>query len=286
MVQNDQRVQEAARNLFEGITPERMEELQELWANYAPHFNILDDLSRDGRFVIDAGLYREVRFNHRALRIFWVASFAAWEGYRAVANGLEAGAFDFTRFREVIDATLRVFREDDAEAVPLPNGVPEPGALPDRNRSPELRAAAELAHFAAGFALLHEVKHIIHQQLGTGAPEHATPADNHKEELSCDAFAIRFLLDRVDDYAATSRVSADLVRQKRKIGIYFALFAMALLSKDRWSASNSHPAMQTRLDEAIKVMKNDRADISDAIAHTAFAALHEVWPDAPMAFRP
>ena len=90
----------------------------------------------------------------------------------------------------------------------------------------------------------------------------------------------------MDDYAATSRVSADLVRQKRKIGIYFALFAMALLSKDRWSASNSHPAMQTRLDEAIKVMKNDRADISDAIAHTAFAALHEVWPDALMAFRP
>jgi hypothetical protein len=41
------------------------------------------------------------------------------------------------------------------------------------------------------------------------------------------------------------KVSADLVRQKREIGIYFALFAMTLVSRDKWGQSASHPASKS-----------------------------------------
>jgi hypothetical protein len=40
MTRDDQAVQDAARNLFEGIAPERDAELKALWTKYRPRFNI------------------------------------------------------------------------------------------------------------------------------------------------------------------------------------------------------------------------------------------------------
>jgi hypothetical protein len=44
-------------------------------------------------------------------------------------------------------------------------------------------------------------------------------------------------------------VDAHQVHQKRQIGVYFALFAMALICAGRWAESETHPALQTRIDE-------------------------------------
>lgn len=35
---------------------------------------------------MDAGSYRYIRFNHHVVRSFWIGAFAAWEGYRTVAE--------------------------------------------------------------------------------------------------------------------------------------------------------------------------------------------------------
>jgi hypothetical protein len=80
---------------------------------------------------------------------------------------------------------------------------------------------------------------------GTGAERDAPAIEHHAEEFSCDDYATEFILDGIDSYAAMEKVSADLVRQKREIGIYFALFAMTLVSRDKWGQSASHPASKS-----------------------------------------
>lgn len=252
-VRNDEHVQTAVRSLFEGVAPEKNAELKRLWIKYSPRFNVLENVTGDGRFIMDAGAYRDVRFNYRALRAFWVASFIAWEGYRAVSEYLREGNMNFDTLSEMLQCFQRILDHDDPVAVPLPHGVVEPGVLPDATSFPEQRAPAELAIFAVGWALLHEIRHIKHQQKGTAASPDDEPAKKREEESSCDDFATRFLLSEVGAYAASQGVEPTLVRQKREISIYFALFALTLLAKDRWGASDSHPAIQARIHAACKL---------------------------------
>ena len=284
-VRSDAEVQKAAQNLFEGVVPERHHELSALWARYSPRFNLLTDAGPDGLFVLDAGLYREVRFNHRAMRAFWLAAYIAWEGYERIHELVTTDAANFDRFNEMVEIFFRLLKEDDPTSVKLPAGVPEPGVYPDRDDHTFGRAAAELATFAAGWAMLHEILHLQHQQEGTGTGPDALAADQHAEELSCDEFATTFILERVNEYALSQSVSADQVRQKRQLGIYFAMFAMTLIGAGHWEPSDSHPAMQARIDAAIKQMGNTGTAMSDAVAHAAFAGLWRQWPDAPGPFK-
>jgi hypothetical protein len=284
-MRNDQSIQDAARALFEGLVPERRAELEQLWADHAPRFNLLEDFSQHGSFVLDAGGYRDVRFNYRVMRAFWVASFAAWEGYRAIAEGVTAGSLNLSFFKAIIACVQKIISENDPESVTLPGGIPEPGILPDAAKYPQLRAAAELAHFATGWALLHEVQHIIHQRKGTSAGANGTRAENHAEELSCDAFATAFLLDRVLDYAKDHQENASLVAQKRQIGVYFALFAMTVFAKGHWAASDTHPALQDRIDATIRMISS-RSLTAEVIAHLAFIALSALWPETPRVLSP
>ncbi len=73
---NDTLVQRAAWDLFEGVAPERAAELSSLWDQYHSRFNVLPNTGGDGTFVFNAGAYRDVRFKHRVMRIFWVSSYS------------------------------------------------------------------------------------------------------------------------------------------------------------------------------------------------------------------
>lgn len=285
-LRNDEQIQQAARNLFEGVVPERQEELKALWKQYSPRFNILMDTGPDGLFVMDAGAYRDVRFNHRALRAFWLGSFIAWEGYRAIVEGLNEGAGDLGRFTSMIHSFSKMMKEEDPEAVPLPEGVSEPGFYPDAAMYPQMRASGELATFATGWAFLHEIRHLQHQQEMTSVAIGAPAREQHAEEFSCDEFATRFILDHIDDYAARENVSADKVRQKREIGIYFALFTLTLMGRNHWGQSDSHPSVQKRIDAVMRQMGSDGTRPSDVIAHAAFNALWSRWSEAPGPFKP
>ena len=165
---DDEEVQQAARNLFVGVVPERREELEGFWEQYDLRFNVLEDLTEDGSFILDAGQYRNIRFNHRAMRAFWLAGFIAWEGYQSIHSYLTTGTKDFERFSEMIDVFYCILREDDSALVPMPKGIPDPGNYVELV---EHRAAAELSTLAVGWALLHEVRHIRHQREGTSAAE-------------------------------------------------------------------------------------------------------------------
>jgi len=276
-------VQTAIRSLFLGWAPERAEELEVLWQELSPKFQLTQNVHEGGHIVMEAGMYRYVRFNHRVLRAFWIAGYAAWEGFSAVQRSLaRASTLDLESFRELIAAFEMVISSDSPELEPLPPGVSEPGSYVDKDQDMQGRAAGELTTIAVGWALLHEVRHLRHQREGTSAdPYEADPINGRAEELSCDAFATRFLLERVEAYAQCTHEDLELVRRKRQLGIYFALFAMTLIAKDKWDDSNTHPALQTRILAVHEAMKPGVSMIALAISQVAFAALNTVWPKAP-----
>lgn len=273
---NDVEVQVAAKNMFMGVAPERAAELEAMWAEYGLRFNVLPDDGREGKFVMDAGCYRDVRFNHRVMRAFWVASFAAWEGYRACAESSD----DLAYFKQLLECVDAILDAADPEQIALPAGVPAPGTL--ENILIEAKAAADLAIFAVGWAFLHEVRHIRHQREGTSAPDDAPSPEKYAEELSCDEFATRFMLDKVADYAAANGVDPERVMTKRQAGIHFALFAMTLMQAGAWEASVSHPSMQNRIKQAWDLMQPRPLSVmASAIAVGASYTLDRVWSGAP-----
>ena len=282
---SDDEIQLAAMCLFKGVVPERSAKLIELWEQYQPKVHLLSDAGPEGMFVMAAGLYRNVVFNHRAMRAFWLAAFIAWEGWLRVQEVVTNGSADFDRFDGMVDIFSRILAEEDPSSVPLPRGVSEPGHYPDAKQCPQGRMAAELATFATGWAFLHEIRHIIHQQDGTGAASGDPVKKFHEEEFSCDEYATNFILDGVDQYAETENVDSEKVRQKRELGIYFSQFAMTLIGPGYWGASDTHPSMQNRIDATIKLMGGSGTRMSDAVAHAAFAALWRKCPDAPGPFR-
>lgn len=275
----DEQVKTAVRNILLGSAPERESELDSLWSILEPRFQLTADTHEGSRLVMEAGMYRFVRFNHRIVRAFWIAGFAAWEAYRVVAETSEIEFLDLKRLSELIDAFERVLESDSPELEALPKDIPEPGQYVDY---PQLRAPGELATLSVGWALLHEVRHLKHQQDGDAAdPYEEDPTQRRNEELSCDAFATKFLLDQIDVYAQQENVNRNVVRRKRELGIYFALFAMTLMTRDKWGASKTHPSIQTRIDGVRALMGSQRDDVAEAIASVAFATLHQLMPDSP-----
>lgn len=281
-IRSDAEVQRVAKNLLLGSAPERESEIESLWSDTDLRFHIVGDVHEGGRIIFDAGCYRDVRFNHRVLRAFWLASFAAWEGYRAIAEAADPSQSDLTRLADLLRHFDEMLSADASDEKPMPFGIPEPGVLVEKEINVEHRAAAELSIIALGWAFLHEIKHIQHQRQGTSAPsDNSDHGASRAEEFSCDAYATDFLLSQVEQYANDNGVTAQSVRFKRELSIYFALFAVTLLAKGKWDQTNSHPAVQDRIDAVVLKMGTGKDELAFAIAHVAFAALNQIWELTP-----
>jgi len=79
-------ITEHLRALFVGVTPERTQELEEFWGRFSPVVQIVPDDDQGEVPVMEAGMYRYLRFNHRILRMIWLLGFSAWEGRLSFAN--------------------------------------------------------------------------------------------------------------------------------------------------------------------------------------------------------
>jgi hypothetical protein len=165
--------------------------------------------------------------------------------------------------------------------VPWPAGLPLPGELVDHEPGNPARVGGELAIFGVSWAVLHELRHLIHQQEGTSAAW--DNADECRlEELSCDAFATEMLLERIAEYLVNNDHDAAVVLAKRQTGIFCALFTVTLLARGNWRPAARHPAIQERMDQILALM--DARQVSKAagiIAIAAFATLKLAHPDAP-----
>jgi len=275
-------VTEHLQALFVGVAPERAQELEDFWKQYGPVVKVVSDDEHGDAPVMEAGAYRYLHFNHRMLRVIWLLSFSAWEGYVMIHNGATTGDLGDAaeRFKAALQAAIAVSRASDPLSVKLPEGVPEPGPTDKLQLGSTARAAGEIAMFAAGWAFLHECKHLMHQQEGTSGGD--DPKACRIEELSCDQFATRFLLERVSAYANANNVSEDKVLFKRQLGIYFALYAIAVIGRDNWGATDTHPAVQKRVDQVLAIMKDTGFNRGAAVvASASFAALQAVLKDVP-----
>lgn len=263
-------LQQVARNLLLGAIPERAGELQVLWDAYGPEFQLVEDDHPDGPIILDAGIYKFVRFNHRMMRLFWLAGHALWEGFEAFQRFAEGGAARLERLNTIVGCFDQTMIAKDVDHVPWPVGVPKPGVLVEHVEGDPGRVAGEIAILSAAFAVLHELRHLAHQNEGTSAPY-----DNEvlcrEEEHSCDEFAVGYLLERIDDYVANTGEQAQRVLEKRQIGVYAALFALALLIKNRPGETKTHPSTQDRLNRVIRQM-NDSSGLTKKASVVAMAA--------------
>lgn len=215
------------------------------------------------------------------MRLFWLSSFALWEGYSAFHHYVETGQTELTRFMEIVDCFEATRISAGVDAVPWPAGLPLPGELVDHTPGNPARVGGELAIFGVSWALLHELRHLIHQQEGTSAAWDDAEACRH-EELTCDAFATELLLQRIHETPVANAHEAAVVLAKRQTGIYCALFAMALLARGNWGPGAKHPGVQERIDHLLSIM--DAQQVSKAasiIAISAFTTLKLAFPGAP-----
>ncbi len=143
-VRDDPSLQTAVRDLFIGSAPERESDLIEMWKELDLKFQLTADVHEGDRIIMDAGAYRYVRFNHRVLRAFWIAAYAAWNGYRTVAESPSLQALDLTRFRELVSSYESCLASTATDLEALPIGVAEPGQYPDAMRIPRAGPRANL----------------------------------------------------------------------------------------------------------------------------------------------
>ncbi|MGV8950185.1 MAG: phage exclusion protein Lit family protein [Cypionkella sp.] len=278
---NALQLRQTIHEMLLGVAPERAEELQRYWDEFSPQFNVMEDDGPDGPVVLDAGGYVNIRFNHRIMRLFWLSSFALWEGYSAYYHYVEAEQTDLTRFMEIVDCFEATRIAVYVDAVPWPAGLPQPGELVDHELGNPARVGGELAIFGVSWAVLHELQHLIHQQHGTAAAWDDVDACR-REELSCDAFATNILMERIREYPVDSAHDAAVVLAKRQTGICCALFAMTLLARGNWGPGARHPAVQERIDHVLGLM--DAQQLSKAagiIAISAFTTLKMAYAGAP-----
>ena len=273
-------MQEVARDMFMGIAPERRDDLDRLWRTHLPKFRLLAETAGQNRFVmqtwIDSGV---VEFSGQAQRAFWLGVFAAWEGYSRVSEFATTGKASFARLAQMHEAFGRILHSNDPWAIEMPEGVPEPERFGDLVGEDKL--IGDLAVFAIGWALLHEIGHLQHPREGTVLGEPRSTDDRHNEEFSCDAFATNFLLQRVGEFADAESQDAAKVRSKREMGIYAALFVLTLLGPGVWPESESHPTLQKRIDAVVEIIGGSGSSMSGAVALGAFSALKHIWPRAP-----
>jgi hypothetical protein len=245
-------VSKAADVLICSAAPERVDELSELWGTGRDRVH----LTEKGEFDINE-VFGLIQVTEITLREIWLLSFAAWSAIQAygglfwylnlvrqpferdVIAGLH-GQTDIDAAYDALLAKARALRSgENLHTFEWPANVPEP--TPENifsNRHDE--AAFNLACIAGAYVFLHEIRHVRFSREGD------RPSDSRVEELECDAFARRFLLEKVDAYARGSGKLVQDVRAKRALGVAVAK-AVIMEVQDHWESTATHPAGGVRV---------------------------------------
>jgi hypothetical protein len=242
------------RALFQGVIPERIDEIVALVGNYSAEFRRVGDKSG---FHLDAGAFGAVQFTQRSLRQLWLFGHAGmyalhcYAGLIHLAKSLKL-KFDLAeidqlsgqgsedeRFSKVINAISDLKTSESEADFKWPGGVP----LPENGKSEniELGAVFDLVLMATAYVFLHELRHVIFSAEGN------TPGNALEEEMQCDQFAAEVILRDVNVYAKQSGAPAEKVRMKRSMGIALGAAFLAIATpRELLAGSNTHPAVHKR----------------------------------------
>lgn len=239
--------------LLRVAVPERAAELLQLVK--AANVQIVQASDKAG-FQLETA-FGAIVVGHRAPAASWIVTLAAWKCMAAYSPALllmsgRLASADIANMPGQTEHVATIFRylaaardlltAPDVAAFAWPAEVPQPVLHPASQPDQLVR---DIAHLAWAFMLLHEIKHAELEASGT------RPADPIEEERMCDAFAIAFLIDQTDRYAAESGKPAELVRDLRAMSVMTGLFIIALLECE---GASHHPPAQERFDLLLRHM--------------------------------
>ncbi len=246
-------------NLINAAAPEKAQTWNELRASYKPSFHQIAD--RKG--VTMRARKRRVEFDGKTMTWVWLLGFAGWRAFRlhgphllwrkmtgtAIDAELRAEDPTFAEAEDDYDAVLYVVRDfPELESVDWegwPDGVPRPQA--DKSGlDVEQQASFDLTMIAVAYMLLHEVRHVMYNVMSDAGDERPPARD---EEFECDAFARRFLLYGLTEYARQSSQSVEDVLAKRVAGIALGTYALYEFTPEGGrGGSADYPPAADRLD--------------------------------------
>lgn len=242
------------KKLFEGVIPERFDEVLDLIATHSAHFRRVGDKSG---FNLDAGAYGAIQFTQRSLEQLWLFGFAglyALHSFSGVIflvkcrclkfdlaeiDGLPEQKEENERFSSIINTIQGLNSAESEYDFTWPAGIPRPEA--GKPKDTEQAAVFDLVLMATGYVFLHELKHVIFES------ERNAPEDSLNEEMECDAFAVEMMLSKIQNYSVDSGYPEDLVRMKRSIAIALGSAFLAVVTpRKNLGGTVTHPAVHDR----------------------------------------
>lgn len=245
---------EAIQKLFEGVIPERLEEIMSLVDKYSTQFRLVGD--REG-FNIEGGAFGSVQYTYRSMQQLWLFGYAGLLSLHCYAtfialiqsSGLPLDmeklkqipdqAFSDEKFIKLLNKIKELNSSGSEDDFVWPEDIPKPehGKPVDEERA----AVFDLSCMAAAYIFLHEFRHIQYAADGD-APEN--PID---EELACDDFAKTMMTSKIKEYSKQSGYPEDKVTMKRSISIALASsFLLFASSKSKTNGSKTHPPVHDR----------------------------------------
>ncbi|MHC8400313.1 phage exclusion protein Lit family protein [Pseudomonas sp. MDT1-17] len=242
------------QKLFEGVVPERLDEILGLIKTNSAQFRRVGDKSG---FNLDAGAFGAIQFTQRSLDQLWLFGFSgifALHCYAGIAFLAKNDELTFSlneieslpdqkaaddRFSSLIDIIGRLNSVESEYDFTWPDGIPKPED--GRPNNIEQAAVFDLVLMATAYVFLHELKHVIFETEGNA------PEDRVEEEMQCDAFASEMMLSQIEKYSEVSGFTKDKVRMKRAIGISLGNAFLAVATpRANLGGTTSHPPVHKR----------------------------------------
>ncbi|MBQ0780902.1 MAG: hypothetical protein KBT79_08870 [Thalassolituus oleivorans] len=251
---------QAIEKLFEGVIPERVNEVMTLVEKYEAQFRVVGD--KQG-FNLDAGGFGAVQFTQRSLDQLWIFGYAGMQAlhcYSGIISTCHSHNINFDikkigslpeqvvedkKFFDTIQYIKKLSTVENANDFEWPPNIPNPEHGKPKNK--ELSVVFDLTLMATAHVFLHELKHVIFQAEGD-APKKATD-----EEIACDKFAAGMMLDKIKEYSIVSKYPEDKVRMKRSMGIALAsAFLLLATPLHCLNGTATHPPVHSRWSAVLK----------------------------------
>lgn len=249
----------AVKALLQGATPERKQDIEDLWDRYAPKICLVDD----ARGVnISAGKGR-IQFDHKTLEAIWLLGFNGWRSIETyspaiILAGITGGALeDILRadgelasfemdYRSRSNSARSIIEGQSSVHTTWPQDVPRPEADRETLGSHQEMAAFDLVCLATAYVFLHELRHVKFLSDGD------YPADRREEEIACDVWARSFLTDKIGNYAQSVGQAFRRVLDKRSMGIALGAMILHEITPEsaRWGTAE-YPPITTRIQTMI-----------------------------------
>jgi len=252
------------------LAPERAEELKDLIAARNIHFT-LDDETHQMRFE-GADLFGGlglVCVGLRGLERLWVHAYASthfYLRYQAVGFAQPINLLATTEGQAVAELLNWALQgEMQGNPAPWPDNLPKPIQNPADAQN---QIANELFWGAAGFAVLHEIGHIVRDHKGVNLPRDV----KYRHEFEADEWAYDWVMNKWRDFQAH-----DTVFKKRTtlIATLFSLIAVNQVYRPRRVVESNHPNTIDRLLRFLTKHANEDSGLPIALAWgVAGATIH------------